>query len=94
MAWWGNMPVIHGMQEVWGSNPHSSTDQKRKSNVRAASTAAKYSNATAVTVRTRIRSGLTCGPGAAGMVLGFSALGATFNLLTRQKCSFLTCETT
>jgi hypothetical protein len=25
MAWWGNAPGIHGMQEVWGSNPHSST---------------------------------------------------------------------
>ena len=25
MAWWANMPEIHGMQEVWGSNPHSST---------------------------------------------------------------------
>src|ERR1035441_7721618 len=25
MAWWGSGRVIHGMQEVWGSNPHSST---------------------------------------------------------------------
>jgi hypothetical protein len=32
------------MQEVWGSNPHSSTGQKRNSKSRAASTAAKYRN--------------------------------------------------
>src|SRR5690349_9527047 len=25
MAWLGNACGIHGMQEVWGSNPHSST---------------------------------------------------------------------
>jgi hypothetical protein len=25
IAWSGNLLVIHGMQEVWGSNPHSST---------------------------------------------------------------------
>ena len=24
-----NLPVIHGMQEVWGSNPHSSTQVRR-----------------------------------------------------------------
>ncbi len=28
-TWWGNRPEIHGMQEVWGSNPHSSTQFRR-----------------------------------------------------------------
>jgi hypothetical protein len=28
MGWSGNLRVIHGMQEVWGSNPHSSTQLK------------------------------------------------------------------
>ena len=29
MACSGNVLVIHGMQEVWGSNPHSSTRNTR-----------------------------------------------------------------
>jgi len=33
MAWSWDGRVIHGMQEVWGSNPHSSTaGQTRNSN--------------------------------------------------------------
>jgi hypothetical protein len=43
-CWSAEVPGLHGMQEVWGSNPHSSTGQKRNSKSRAASTAAKYRN--------------------------------------------------
>jgi hypothetical protein len=45
------------MQEVWGSNPHSSTGQKRNSKTQAASTAAKYRNGGRINCRTPVRTG-------------------------------------
>ena len=39
---------LDGMQEVWGSNPHSSTGQRHNSKIGTANTAAKYCNGGAV----------------------------------------------
>ena len=45
MACSGNRLVIHGMQEVWGSNPHSSTPgQKHNSKARAYGSRGSYSS--------------------------------------------------
>jgi hypothetical protein len=43
-CWSAEVPGLHGMQEVWGSNPHSSTGQRYNSKAGTASTAAKYCN--------------------------------------------------
>jgi hypothetical protein len=48
---------LDGMQEVWGSNPHSSTGQKNNSKTRAASTAGKYRNGNCPRWRTPVRIG-------------------------------------
>jgi hypothetical protein len=42
-TWVDGLP-LDGMQEVWGSNHHSSTGQKQNSKTRAESTAGKYRN--------------------------------------------------
>src|SRR5216684_4173127 len=54
---------LDGMQEVWGSNPHSSTGQKRNSKTRATSTAEKYSNSDRMRCRISVRIGYLPRPG-------------------------------
>jgi hypothetical protein len=55
-TWMDGLP-LDGMQEVWGSNPHSSTGQKRNSKSPAESTAAKYRNGDRISCRTPVRTG-------------------------------------
>jgi hypothetical protein len=43
-CWSAEVPGLHGMQEVWGSNPHSSTGKRHNSKTRAEGTAGKYRN--------------------------------------------------
>ena len=48
---------LDGMQEVWGSNPHSSTGQRHISKTWAASTAGKYRSGKRLRCRTPVRIG-------------------------------------
>ena len=45
---------LDGMQEVWGSNPHSSTGKRHNSKTRAASTAVEYRNGNRLRYRTSV----------------------------------------
>jgi hypothetical protein len=60
---WVDVLPPDGMQEVSGSSPLSSTGQKRNSNSRIASTAAKYRNRNPLGCRRSVRIGHLRGPG-------------------------------
>jgi hypothetical protein len=72
---------LDGMQEVWGSNPHISTGQKRNSKARIASTAEKYCHSAPLRRRACVRIGHVPRLELAGRVVGLWLLAGG-----RQTC--------
>jgi hypothetical protein len=96
LRWWTSVDglPLDGMQEVRGSNPRSSTGQKRNSKSRAASTAAKYSSGDRARARTQSSDHASRGAEAAGTGRRCGGARAACSAVTRMGSSLVTVVTT
>jgi hypothetical protein len=85
---------LDGMQEVWGSNLHSSTGQRHNSKTRRLGTAAKYSSGERMRARTHLRVGPSYGAATAGMGCGSAEPRAASGAVTRMGSSSFALVTT